>query len=164
MAAATGPNAGRFLEPGCELFADELELPAIRREEFDLLEDGGGQPAGLPTNESHWIIPTTNAPSSNGSELTIGQGTASVDAQIAAAHQGDEGVAVGGALVINEVSSRQKNPQGSPFPAMTWASQAVVLPTDDRAGRPLGVNRVGLSSMSMCSFGGRAHLGDLDAF
>jgi hypothetical protein len=116
MAAATGPMPGVSWSPGCELFGDELKLPAIGREEFDLLEDSGGQATGLTANNGRGISTSTDPPTSDGSQLTITQRSTSVDAQIAAAHLGDEGVAVGRALVVNQVSSRQKNPQSSLFP------------------------------------------------
>jgi hypothetical protein len=87
----------------------------------------------------------------------IGERSSSVDA----AHEGDEGISVCGALALKNRPRGQKNPEGSPQSTLAWPRQSLILSPENRPGSRLSIEVIRLAGVSMSRSGGRTDFGDV---
>ena len=108
-----GSESGDGLQAGGELLGQGAELAVVVLEQRGLLHDGDSEAAGLAAHDRGGVghCGAGGPPGGDGADLGVGQRGADIDVEVDGAQQGGEGVAVGGALMVDDRTRSEQDTQ-----------------------------------------------------
>src|SRR5690606_22591259 len=107
-----GSDAWLGLKAGSEGLCKQVKLAVVLLQEIALLDDGTGQTTSLAPSDCRRVVLCGGAadpPCRDRADLRVGQGLARIYPQVDAAQQREEGVAVRGALLIEDRSRGEQH-------------------------------------------------------
>jgi len=103
-----------------------VQLAIVVLEQLGLLKDSDREPTGLAPRDDGRVdggCGAGGAPGGNDADLGVGEWLARVDVQVDGAQQRGEGIAVGGALLIDDRSGGEQDTQRRPWSGLAGTGE-----------------------------------------
>lgn len=161
------PDARTRLQAGSEFLGQDAKLAVILAEHLGVLKHGCGEPSCFAPCDrlrvSWTVAATSDAPRGDGADLGVADSLPGINAEVDAAQERVECVAVRGALLVHDRPGCQEYPQRCAPSRLSWSGEVVVFTAQHRPRGCLGVEGVGLPCVGVTRTCRGTDLSDLEA-